>query len=121
MTPLRGTTLRLLMLVAATVAACLAMAGSAAPAGTIVIRGADSGSTLRLSVRGNHLQVKGLLARGGQEGCRVLRRTKATCSLRGAGSVELRMGSSGDMVEVLDRLPVPLTAYLGGGSDKIVA
>ncbi len=30
------------------------------------------------------------------------------------------MGPSDDKVEVLDPLPVPLTAYLGAGSDKLI-
>jgi Ca2+-binding RTX toxin-like protein len=44
----------------------------------------------------------------------------ATCPLAGAGELELDMGPSGDMVEVLDRLPMPLTAHLGAGSDKFI-
>ena len=31
------------------------------------------------------------------------------------------MGPSDDKAEVLDRLPIPLTAYLGKGSDKLIA
>ena len=30
------------------------------------------------------------------------------------------MGPSSDKVEVLDRLPIPLTVYLGAGSDKLI-
>src|SRR5690349_10138821 len=100
-------------------AVALMLPQGATTAGVVVVRGAASGSTLRLSVEGNRLHVNGLLARGVQQGCRVLHRAEATCSLRGIGSVELRMGPSGDMVEVLDKLPVPLTTYLGAGSDKL--
>jgi Ca2+-binding RTX toxin-like protein len=54
------------------------------------------------------------------EGCHWRRqRLIAVCPLEGA-SIELNMGPSGDMVEVLDRLPVPLTIRLGGGSDKFI-
>lgn len=111
----------LAVLFSALLAAALMLPQGANTAGVVVVRGADSGSTLRLSVEGNRLHVEGLLAGGGQQGCRVLRRAKATCSLRGVGGIEVRMGPSGDMVEVLDKLPVPLTAYLGDGSDKLVA
>jgi hypothetical protein len=100
----------------------LGLPGSASPAGTIVIRGADSGSTLQLSVDGNSIKVHGYMEPGEQVGCRVTRaRIDATCPLGGVEGVEVIMGPSGDFVEVLDRLPVPLTAYLGDGSDKIIA
>ena len=45
----------------------------------------------------------------------------AVCPLDGVGAIEIAMGPEGDMVEILDRLPIPLTARLGGGSDKMVA
>ena len=32
----------------------------------------------------------------------------------------VEMGPANDKVEVLDPLPVPLTAHLGGGSDKLI-
>ena len=44
----------------------------------------------------------------------------AVCPLRGVTSIELNMGPSGDMVKVRDRLPIPLTVYLGAGSDKFI-
>lgn len=87
----------------------------------IVVHGAASGSHLELSVRGGHLVVEGWMAEAQPTGCRFERyRKTAVCPLAPAGSVELRMGPSGDKVEVLDRLPVPLTAYLGDGSDKFI-
>ena len=92
---------------------------TAAPGGGVVIRGAHSGSHLRLKVRGQRLVVKGHLARKRPVGCRfVKRRRKATCRLIGASSLVVDMGPSGDLVEVLERLPLPLTVYLGGGPDK---
>lgn len=101
--------------------ALLAWATPAAPAERIVVHGAASGSTLRLSVERGAIVVEGLMSRAAPSGCRFTRpRLEAVCPLRGAGSIELRMGPSGDLVEVLDRLPVPLTVYLGDGSDKFI-
>jgi len=94
---------------------------SATPQDQIVVRGAASGSTLELSVTGRTLQVKGLMASSGGSGCRIDRhRSRASCPLRGVGSIVVRMGPSGDLVEVRDELPVPLFAYLGDGSDKFI-
>src|ERR1044072_7870632 len=90
--------------------------------GTLVIYGAPSGSTLQLGVRGGDIVADGYLATGGHTGCRVTRaRLQAGCDLRGVTSAELVMGPSGDMVEVIDKLPVPLTIRLGAGSDKVIA
>jgi Ca2+-binding RTX toxin-like protein len=87
----------------------------------IVIRGAQSGSHLRLTVRGSHLMVNGRLARPAPVGCRVFRtRALASCGLANAASVVVEMGPASDKVEVLDPLPVPLIAYLGRGSDKLI-
>ncbi|HWM64457.1 MAG TPA: hypothetical protein VNP96_10780 [Solirubrobacterales bacterium] len=87
----------------------------------IVVYGAHSGSQLQLSVNGSHLVVEGWMARARPAGCRFSRyRHVATCNLAEAGSIELSMGPSGDMVEVLDPLPVPLTVRLGHGSDKFI-
>lgn len=86
----------------------------------MTIRGVASGTHLRLSLAGETLEVTGLMA-GASAGCRFVRaRYVARCSLRGASGVEVVTGPSGDMVEVLDKLPVPVTAYLGAGSDKFI-
>jgi hypothetical protein len=91
----------------------------ASPRGQIVVHGAASGSHLQLAVRGDHLIVKGWMAHAHPAGCHFKRhRMVAVCGLRRAGSIEVNMGPSGDMVEVLDRLPLPLTVRLGDGSDK---
>jgi len=120
---LEATKLRIAALsLAAAVGLLLSIGGGAAiPQNRIVLHGAHSGSHMKLSVRGGRLVVKGLMARVRPAGCRLKRhRLIAVCRLAGAGSVELDMGPSGDRVEVLDRLPVSLTAYLGGGSDKFI-
>jgi hemolysin type calcium-binding protein len=100
----------------------LGLSGGAAPSQErIVVYGADSGSHLRISIRGSAIVVRGWMARARPSGCRfVRRRMKAVCPLRGAGAIEVNMGPSGDMVEVLDKLPFPLTIYLGHGSDKFI-
>jgi Ca2+-binding RTX toxin-like protein len=100
-----------------------ALGGSASPeGGGIVIRAAGSGSHLRLTVSGSRLLVNGHLARARQPiGCRLTRGySTASCGLAKVASVVVEMGASNDRVEVLDPLPVPLTAYLGAGSDKLI-
>lgn len=95
--------------------------GTASTEGTIVLFGAGSGSTLRLGVQGKSLVAEGLMGSTRPQGCRISHgRTRASCPLANAGAVELDMGPSGDMVEVLDRLPLPLTVHLGAGSDKFI-
>jgi Ca2+-binding RTX toxin-like protein len=96
-------------------------AKTATPQGQIVVHGAASGSHLRLSVDGPRLVVRGLMAHAKPVGCRFKRdRLIAVCRLSGAGGVVVDMGPSGDFVEVNDHLPVPLTVYLGDGSDKFI-
>jgi Ca2+-binding RTX toxin-like protein len=111
---------RALAILAVAALALLATAGSATPEGRIVIRGAETGTHLRLSVSGSDLIVTGPMAEA-TEGCRFVRgHGAATCPLGDAGSLEVDTGPSDDKVEVLDRLPLPLTAYLGAGSDKLI-
>jgi RTX calcium-binding nonapeptide repeat (4 copies) len=87
----------------------------------VVLHGAHSGTNLKLSIRGDRLVVRGLMARARPTGCHFKRyRLVAVCRLDGVGSLELDMGPSGDMVRVKDRLPLPLTVYLGNGSDKFI-
>jgi Ca2+-binding RTX toxin-like protein len=98
-----------------------ALPATAAPEGQIVIQGADSGSHLRLTVSGNHIVVNGYMAPAEPAGCSFTKpRTAAICPLDGVASIEVDMGPSGDKVEVLDSLPIPLTTYLGTGSDKLI-
>ncbi len=110
--------------VIALTAAALFLLGpaTASPEGEIVIRGADSGSHLDVSVSGDRILVDGYLAPGQQVGCHVTRpRIQATCPLDGVSGMEIDMGPNGDFVEIVDRLPVPLLAHLGAGSDKMIA
>lgn len=102
-------------------ALCLAPS-VAEPPGEIVVYGAHSGSTLTLSTspNGQRIVVKGLMANAQPQGCRLLRRMKAVCRVAGRTSIRIVMGPSGDFVRVVDRLPVPLSIYLGDGSDKFI-
>ena len=112
----------MVLVIAAALVLVLAIGGSTATTEErIVVHGAESGSNLELSVRGSHLIVAGWMAEAAPSGCHFERyRRLAVCPLEDAGSVELRMGPSGDWVEVVDPLPVPLTVYLGDGSDKFI-
>lgn len=110
---------RALASLAAAALLLLIAAGSATPEGRIVIRGAESGTHLRLSLNGSGLIVSGPMA-DATEGCRFIRgHNEASCPLADVGSIEIDTGPTDDKVTVLDRLPVPLTAYLGYGSDKL--
>ena len=97
----------------------LIIAGPAAPEGRIVIHGAETGTHLRLSVSGGDLLVGGPMAEA-SEGCELAGGNGATCPLGDIGQVEVDTGPAEDKVEVLSRLPVPLIAYLGAGSDKLI-
>lgn len=104
------------------VVAVFSLPTTASPQETIVIRGAESGSTLRLSVSGDRIVVDGYMSARPSPGCRRSNgRLGATCSLAGVGAIEIRMGPSGDFVEILEKLPVPAIIYLGAGSDKVIA
>jgi Ca2+-binding RTX toxin-like protein len=98
-----------------------AFSETAAPAGRIVLHGATAGSHLKLYARGGRLVAEGRMSGKHPAGCRLRRhRLRAICSLAGVGAVEVEMGPVGDFVEVLNRLPLPLTVHLGAGSDKFV-
>jgi hypothetical protein len=93
----------------------------ASPADRIVIRGANSGTHLRLRTSAGAVIVRGSIAPDSLGGCRLgHRRNVAICPLAGAVAIEVDTGPASDKVEVLNRLPIPLTAYLGSGSDKFI-
>lgn len=103
------------------VIALLAVPTVATPAGTIVIYGSDSGSTLTLSTKGSKIVVEGRMAHQDQPGCQFTRGHRvAVCSTRDADAIEIQMGPAGDFVRVVDRMPLPLTINLGDGSDKFI-
>lgn len=116
----KGDRLRALSAVVALSALALfAITPAASPEGEIVIHGPDSSSHLLLTVSGDAIIVNGYLDRSGQVGCTDSEHT-LLCPLAGVGRIEVDMGPQDDKVEVLDPLPIPLTAYLGQGSDKLI-
>jgi Ca2+-binding RTX toxin-like protein len=120
--PISRSAAALLALALSLFALSLAVPTAAIPEGQIVIRGAASGSHLRLTVKRDRIFVDGRMARHRPVGCRFTNHHHAAvCPLNGVGAIEIAMGPQGDMVEILDRLPIPLTARLGGGSDKMIA
>jgi Ca2+-binding RTX toxin-like protein len=89
--------------------------------GEIVIRGADTGSHLRVTMNGNSIVVNGYMSADQPTGCGFTHfRTTAVCSAANAGSILFEMGPAGDKVEILDPMPLPVTVYLGDGSDKFI-
>jgi hypothetical protein len=112
------------LLVATALAATIGLLAPspATPEGKIVIRGASSGSHLKLSVRGDQIIVKGHMSRRRPTGCTFVKGRKlAVCPAAGVGRIAVDMGPSDDKVEVLNRLPFPLTTRMGRGSDKLIA
>lgn len=113
---------RTLPLIGVVVLFLFVLTSAASPrAGMIVIRAAASGSHLRLTVSGSQLLVNGRLAEARPVDCRRGRGYAATtCGLADASAITVETGPAEDKVEVLDPLPVPLTVYLGSGSDKFI-
>lgn len=111
---------RKILVGALTALALLAVPVAAAPAKEIVVHGAHSGATLNLSTKGERIVVKGNMANAQPRGCRFTRGHRVAVCTRHASKIEIRMGPSGDFVRVTERLPVPLTIHLGGGSDKFI-
>ena len=110
-----------LALVAFLVAPIAATPAGNSSAGKIVVFGSPAGSHLVLSTKGEKVVVTGNMARAHPRGCWLApSRSRAVCPSREANAIELVMGDSGDFVEVVDPMPLPLTAYLGGGSDKFI-
>ena len=97
-------------------------AASTGASGLIMVHGADSSAShLRVTTSGNNIVVDGFMSDGTPEGCHVTKpRSAAVCPTAGMSAMEIDMGPMGDKVEVLDPLPVPLTVYLGNGSDKFI-
>jgi RTX calcium-binding nonapeptide repeat (4 copies) len=99
----------------------LVLPAAASTTERIVVHGAASGSHLQVSTSGSSIVVEGIMAKAKPRGCRFTRgHHAAVCPVAEADAIELDMGPSGDFVEVLDRMPFPLTAHLGSGEDKFI-
>jgi Ca2+-binding RTX toxin-like protein len=110
---------RRLLIFSLAILAILVAPSAAIPAAQIVIYGAEEGTHMTLSTKGDTLVVKGHQAETPPKGCHfTVYRQVAACNLNLADSIEIQTGQSGDFVRVLDPLPVPVTAYTGAGSDK---
>jgi Ca2+-binding RTX toxin-like protein len=65
--------------------------------------------------------VNGFMAPGRQAGCRVTQpRVRAICPTANADAIEVDTGPNPDLIEVLERMPFPVTVHLGAGSDKFI-
>jgi Ca2+-binding RTX toxin-like protein len=112
---------RRILLIALALIALLAVPTGASTAGQIVIYGSPSGSHLTLTTAGGNIVVKGFMASNHPKGCHLaVNQMRAVCPVSGASMIEIDMGPANDMVEVADPMPLPITAYLGGGSDKMI-
>ena len=99
----------------------LAWPAVAAPAGQIVVAGAPSGSHLSLALSEGELLIRGASEPAASSGCSFSHGGGvALCPLAGVARIELVMGEAEDRVSVLEAMPVPVTARLGGGSDKFI-
>jgi len=110
-------------LLAAIALVLLAIPNAATPARKIVIYGANSGSKLTLSKKrhGRLIVVKGNMARQHPRGCRFTRgHRRAVCRTRHLHAIEIQMGRRGDFVRIAEKMPVPVTVYLGPGRDKFI-
>jgi len=112
---------RHILAVVLALAAVLALPSVASPAGRIVVYGAASGSRLAISTHGSTIRVEGVMAHKPPKGCHFVRGHRvAACSATAADAIEVDMGPGGDFVEVVDRIPLPLTVHLGTGADKFI-
>ncbi len=110
-----------LLIGVATALALLAIPGVASTSDRIVIYGAASGSHLKVTTSGSNIVVDGIMAHARPQGCRFTQgRHAAVCPVGDANAIEIDMGPSGDMVEILDPMPFPLTVRLGSGEDKFI-
>lgn len=104
---------------AVAVLALLLGSTNASPKSKIVIK-SGSPTHLRLTVSDGDIVVDGSSV-SSSNGCGSTDfRGSVSCPFAEASSIEITTGSGGDKVEVLDKLPIPLTIHLGAGSDKFI-
>ena len=112
---------RLFLLATLTAMALLLAPAIATTAGTIVIYGNQSGTHLVVTAEGGKIIVSGHMGGQAPAGCAENPdHTRAACPVDGADAIEVVMGPGNDFVQVESALPLPLTVYLGGGSDKFI-
>jgi Ca2+-binding RTX toxin-like protein len=112
---------RLLIIGLTALIALLSLPSVASPAGRIVVFGTASGSHLKVTKSDGNIVVEGTMASARPQGCRLTAgRHVAVCPVAGADAIEIDMGDSNDLVEVLDPMPFTLTTHLGDGEDKFI-
>lgn len=117
----RKVAVALLVTVFLVAAAVLALPSGAKPTKRIVIYGPHSGSTLTLYKRHGRIVVKGKMSKRRPRGCHFTRgHRRAVCSPRHVATIKIKMGPSGDLVRIAAKMPAPVVAFLGHGSDKFV-
>jgi Ca2+-binding RTX toxin-like protein len=109
-----------LLIAVLTALALLSLPSVATPAGRIVVFGAASGSHLKVTQSGGNIVVTGAMASAQPQGCRFTSGHRVAVCPAAAGAIEINMGPSNDLVEVLDPLPFTLTTHLGDGEDKFI-
>jgi Ca2+-binding RTX toxin-like protein len=111
-----------LLIAGLTALVLLALPGTAAPAGRIVVFGnAVTGTHLKVSRGGGNIVVEGAMASAQPKGCSLAtNRQVAICPIAGVSGIEIDMGPGNDFVEVLDPMPFTLTTHLGDGEDKFI-
>ncbi len=110
-----------LLIFALALVGLLAIPGAASTTERIVVYGAASGSHLKVTTSGSNIVVDGIMAKAQPRGCRFTQgRHAAVCPIGDADAIEFAMGPNGDFVEILDRMPFPLTVRLGSGEDKFI-
>ncbi|HSS33246.1 MAG TPA: calcium-binding protein [Solirubrobacterales bacterium] len=101
--------------------ALLVVPSAATPAGQISIYGAESGTHMTVTEEDGRLVVRGFMAAEHPQGCRLSAdQMEAICRLSDASAIEITLGNSGDFLNIASPLPIPVTAYLGDGSDKMI-
>lgn len=112
---------RYLLLASIALVAMLIAPAVASTAGAIVIYGNASGTHLDLAEEGGRLVVSGHMGNTAPCGCyENADHDRAVCPLAQADTIQVQMGNGPDFVQVDNALPMPLTVYLGGGSDKFI-
>lgn len=103
------------------ITALLVVPSAATPAGQITLYGAEAGTHLTLTEENGHLVARGFMAAEHPKGCHLSpNQMQAVCRLDGAERIEITLGPSGDFLNIASPMPVPVTAHLGDGSDKMI-
>ena len=104
-------------------AAARTEATASAGAGPLLIDGRRGGNHVRvwMSANGKRIAIRGNVHVKAPHRCKHMRHhTRFRCRANGVTSVLVSLGGAGDKLEILDSLPVSVTAHLGAGRDKMI-